>query len=34
MVLIDHGADLNIQAGERYEYKVRKTFILIRERID
>ncbi len=23
MVLIDHGADLNVQTGERYDYKVR-----------
>jgi hypothetical protein len=24
MVLIDHGADLNVQTGERYDYKVSK----------
>ncbi len=23
MVLIDHGADLNVQTGERYDYRVR-----------
>lgn len=25
MVLIDHGADLNIQSGEKYDYKVSLT---------
>lgn len=25
MVLIDHGADLNVQSGEKYDYKVRIT---------
>ncbi|CAF1219671.1 unnamed protein product [Adineta steineri] len=28
MVLIDHGADLNIQSGERYDYKVRFSLII------
>ncbi len=26
MVLIDHGADLNVQAGDKYDYKVRDSF--------
>ncbi len=28
MVLIDHGADLNIQSGDKYDYKVRISLFI------
>ena len=31
MALIDHGADLNLQTGERYDYKGKNKFIIMKE---